>query len=1163
MKLPAPERDGRPLVGRGFLLVFAAVLLGVAAMLHPDLLGFRSWLYEGELDPVATELLELELREHPEDRALRQAYARQLLAAGRLDEAADVAAVLAYPPYAPGDFELAVRVTLARVRASEGAKRYSLEASLRRLLHRGEGLALPSAAYLELSRAAHEVGEPGLAARFLDRAIEVEALERLGRAARLYQEAELQEVAADRWLAFAQLELQGAARPELLERAVRALVAAGRVDDARSVVQGWLQLHPRERLALDLGVELAWAQAELELAFERSLTRVAIAPDDPGVLDAHVALALARGRPNEALQAARRLMARLPGDRRAAEQRARVAEWSGRPREALTVWFDRAKAGDRRARVEAERIALGLDAREVLLVLTRQRISEGQLEPAIVERLVYLAESMGAPEEAREALAEATARPGAPKALWLRLARLERRMGRLVAASLTWDELAGRFPLEDTEVVEQAELTWRVRGPEAALDLLLAHGSDDTEVQRLIADLSFRLGRRGPALAALRRLMEQAELRDYEALRALRVAVSEGRIDEALRFVEHGLERGHGVDVLLGGLSLAVDRGRLARARRLLGLNPGAEREARSLTSYWRLRAELARLEGRRQEARAAFERVLELDPGAPRAKVDLLWLLIDLDDRAGLTRWLARFEPPARRPGTDSALLAALAAARVHLGQDRAALPWFARIAEGRPERWQFWLDYALTLERAGRTEAGIRLRKYALRLVPEEDAAARFLVGTGVLPEAELGLAARAIVESEDGSGPVARAAVAYLLDRGELDRVEETLATAPPRAAGWRDLGLLFAVGRSDRPAVMAWLDEHEGSSSPALEAEAWALVGRFDRALERAMAAREQGEGRIARAALERFVVPGHFSSEVEGVVEARRLGRLDSARARASARTRLGSLQLAVLAAIEVYDDAPGRALGAERTAAVELAVRAVRRWASGQVAMRGGVHAQPDGPALPQAELEAMETLDRRFRVLLALELSAVVDETPTLETLAARDRVRGELGFDLGHGLGGSVSGSLEHHVGRGRETLGYGTTVSARIGQRILRGPRGLEVTAFGSGVGALRDATGLPEPLRASGLAPSDVLPERFLALGAGLRVGAERGRAAWFLEGWLGGQWPIEGVAYRAEAGWATPLLGPDRLSLSAGVGNVVSGVDGERVDLSVGYQLELP
>lgn len=1161
MSQAGPERDGHPLVGRGFLVLFAVISLGVAAALHPDVLGLRSWLYEDRADAVAASYLQLELAENPGDRRLREAFVRQLMAAGRLDEASEVAGPLAEAPFEAGGFELVVELELERVRAAEGEVRKARSKALQRRLRRAEELALGSEAYLALSGVAHELGDPSLAARFLDRAIELETQERMRRTARLYDEAAMSSLAADRWLAFARLELERGARAEPLAHAVAALVAAGRLEGAREVVDAWLLRRPDERAALDAGIQLAWSHDELELAFELSQRRIRNAPMDPAALDDHVALALARGRPREALDAARRLMARLPGSRRAAVQRARVAEWSGQPHEALAIWWDRAQAGDAEALVEAERLAEGLGARAIQLALVRRKVRAGQVDPATIRALVYLAEAEGRPEEARDALESAVGRPDATKATWLELARLEHRMGLVEASGLTWDAAAARYPLDEAEVLERAEVLWRARGPRAALAAALETEQPSTDIAHFVGELAFRLGERELAHRAFEQLRGADALQAHETLQALRLLASGGDAGLALDYARYGLRRGHGVEVLLRGLEIALDADRPDEARALLGVDRPTERQARARGTYWRLRARLARMQGQVLAARRALERVLELDPGSEQVRIDLVWLMIELNDRAGLRRWLERFGRAALR--TDEApfdLLRALAAGEVHLGRPSRALVWFARLAGDQPEDWRFWLEYALVLEQVGRADAALRLRRYGLRMVPDTEPEGTLLLGPGVLSSGRMLEASRRLARAPGRSPEVRKAAIAYLLEQGELDRAGVELS-AGSEGPGWTDLQLLYAVGTGDEGRISDWLRAHAGTSSPELEMEAWARVGRFDRALERALVARQRGGS--VRATLESLVEPGLEGRHVEAWVQARRLGQLSGLEAGAEVSAALGTLQIAALAGAAWNDDEVGRQLGAERSSAARLGVRALRRWRSGFVSLQAGLHAQPEHRSIPQVMLAAAEQLDRRFRLLVALEMGAVVDETATLSTLAARDRLRVEAQLGLGQRFSLGLEVAAEHHVDRARHRIGLGGTASARLAYAVIE-QGDFRGSLFVSGTGSVREASALPLPLRESaGLRPEDVLPEQFLGVGGGVRVEQSELRSGWFAEAWLGGQWPLDGLAYRLEAGFRTPIMGADRLSVAASFGNLVAGGPSEQGQVGVSYRLLLP
>ncbi len=1142
MSLPRPRREGRPLMGGAYLIAMGVVFVGLALSIHPDLLGVRSWTSPGAPDPVSLAYLGLEVERRPNDAALRRAYVRQLLAAGRLEPAADAARPLTEEPVEVEAFLLVLEVELARMRDATGRERGLREEALAGWVKRGLPLSLEREERERLVAAAVEARRPALAAAHLD------ALGARQRAAQRYEEAGERELAAQRWLEVGRLELAGGRDRSRLARAVDALIRLDRGQDALDLTERWLARDPGAPEALDRGVRLAWAAGQLDLAFSRSAALLERRPDDPAALSAHIEIALARGQPADGLAAARQLSAVRPGSRSARVLRARVAEWSGEPDEALRIWWGLAQAGDRAAEEEAERIARGIGDEPVLLELVAARVERGQPDPDLVEQLVYLAEAVGDPERARRAL---VGRRGPRRLLVLR-ARLERQMGFDREAVASWDRAEALGPLSADEQRERTELVWRTLGAAEALERVVAQPDARwTEVADLVAELAWQAGDRALAERALRQRGQS--LTPTERVRLMELLLVRGAVAEAVELGRAGLARAPDRDLLLRTLALAVAAGRPDWTRGLFGGE--AHDSASEVPAYWRLRAELATLDDDPAAARAAIEQLLALDPDSVQAQADLLWLLLRFDDRAGLTRWVRALAPRAE-PGLWSALGAAL----VRLDRPREALRWYGRLAGENPAEWTFWLDYAELQERVGRPDAARRLRAHGLRKVPSEAIEGRLLLGRGLLDPAERTVLARRLVADPAAPGAARRVALAVLVESRETE-----WASLPVRAPSteprtkWAEAQLSVALAVEDRSRIGQLLREEE--VAPGLAAEAYAALGRYEAAAT--LAAAPGPDGEAARLTVRRFLAEAakEAPSEVRARAFVLGLGGLGAVGAAGSVAIAGGdNVRFGAFTQVERYDDRPGQGLGAPVEGRVVAGARVEAGWRAGALAAELGFDAQPGGRWMPRAAVTARRRLDRLLELFAEAGAFEVVPETPLLYTRTARERLLVGVRAQLPAELLATLSVQAEHIHARGGGTVGAGGIADLRVSRPVLREP-GLRMEVFGSGRVLAREAVGaLPAEL--ADLDPEVLLPTRFATVGAGIGLSTTSERLRFALELWGGWQWPLDVPAYRAEGAVGIPVFGGDELSVGGFFGNVVGGLEDVQAGAEARYRLRL-
>lgn len=272
--------------------------------------------------------------------------------------------------------------------------------------------------------------------------------------------------------------------------------------------------------------------------------------------------------------------------------------------------------------------------------------------------------------------------------------------------------LASKIPLEARETapreVPDAEVTEKLRSlgylasatspsPRAAFDASsdpknLVHL--ETEIDDAI--LRHRRGDAEGAVRALEAVLRREPRTAYVYSHLAYIHAEAGWLDRAIEVLSRAERLGIASEAMTAKLALAmVQAGRAAEARRLL-----ARREASPDPGTQIALGRVAAAMGEIEEARARFERALEIDPTYPAARVDLGVLMIQqgrLDEaRALLER--ATTENPFLPDGWN-----ALGALRARAGNLGGAIEAWERAVRVNPRLAPAWLNLALAYRRSG----------------------------------------------------------------------------------------------------------------------------------------------------------------------------------------------------------------------------------------------------------------------------------------------------------------------------------------------------------------------------------------------------------------------------------------------------------------------------
>ena len=509
---------------------------------------------------------------------------------------------------------------------------------------------------------------------------------------------------------------------------------------------------------------------------------------------------------------------------------AQAARWSSHPRAALAALSRLAlDLHERRDLRPALDLAIGLGDDGQAAVLLRALVQQGRATAAQRRMLSGLYLDIGEPQQAIRELQREYARRNDPKLLWEQ-AVIYRTLGDPERELAALQRYRKRFGPGPKVMLAIATLEYVQNQLPQALEALLAARARarpaDTAYWQTLSGLAWLLGRYRVAAQAAKALIatDRADAPLY-----LRVVYAEQyrHPREAFTVAARGWQRTHEPALFLSMLDIASAfhpaTPWLARAFALLG--PGQAAAFAAIPSYWTSLAALRYGQGRIGVALADYRQALRENPGDDGLLADCLWLLVDHHDLAPIA---PRLHLLARRARHAPQLWAPLAAAYVALQQPDRALPWLQAQWRARRNDPLWLIEYADTLEQAGRPDAAWELRRRAYDLLARrlpatasaQQVEARFLALARLSISLAPGDPARRVVEAlaQQSGRQQARITVLSWMQSEHADslarwwRWRAFARTAPP---DWAQLAQ--AVAESDGPAI-ARLLEHSGSPVP---------------------------------------------------------------------------------------------------------------------------------------------------------------------------------------------------------------------------------------------------------------------------------------------------------------------------------------------------------
>lgn len=514
-----------------------------------------------------------------------------------------------------------------------------------------------------------------------------------------------------------------ARRPEEAEHwaleELKTLRAADRGEEALEAAAIYLERFPQNPELLDEGIGIARGQSASKEAYDWGERRLALTPGDRSALESQFVIALEGGRLMEAVVLGEELVKSNPSQPLYRERVAEAAEWAGEPAKALPHWLWLAKRDpSSRGFVRALALARGLANENVRIELLELLSTRRALKSAEFDELFYAYSRVSGENKKTKFLADYLDRYSDQTVAWRALAEILEQQGDLRKASDAWIRVAADPAQQILATLRAANLLWQLKARQKAFELLIdlrpAPDAEHVDYWRVFADQAWELRHSQEAIKAYRLLWSGGTIDILGAERLIVLTDQSGDVDETMSLSEAAFLRFLEPRLLLLGTDAGIRAEKTAGVERLLRVAKKRVALFNSLQTYWLQVGMISTRGGKAEEAKYAFKKILELDPGSDIARESLLWLAIDADDHQELKILLAQWEEDAREtPG----LWQPYAVGFTKLGLNDRALPWFRRRLESVPRESSLLPAYADTLSKAGDERGALQLRKFAYR--------------------------------------------------------------------------------------------------------------------------------------------------------------------------------------------------------------------------------------------------------------------------------------------------------------------------------------------------------------------------------------------------------------------------------------------------------------
>ncbi|MDQ3059339.1 MAG: tetratricopeptide repeat protein [Pseudomonadota bacterium] len=1166
----------RPLTSLAALAGLVAAFIG----LFPSQQRLNALSRQRESDALSIAYLQLLLRTHPEDEALRSAVAHNLAGVGKWEEARGTLAPLVGQASETGqrmrmealELELFILQQLPKDSPQRSTVMATLTAQIEALRREPlQGIALVRLAEISLAvtlpgtaaQIYHQLAarEPGKRQGWLDlAATQYLASNAPERAAPVYEESALQAVG------------DSAAYRKYTLLALDAYLAANQGSQALKLAQAAAPRLDGDAEFMRRAVALALAQNDVASAQRLGRQLVTLLPGDVAVLSRQLELEVALRDAAAALRLATSLVALEPGEPEHHLRLARMAEWAGKPALALEQWLLLARGAPASPAMDnALRLALGLQNDGLWLALATQTVQKRPLTAQESAALVAIQARDGAAGPLIAFLSEYRKRYALQPAQGEALANALAQQGNVPAALAVWQEMSPRLISPVEAASRQAELLMRLKKPEDAWAVLLQARPQarpaDTAYWQVVGDLAWEREPRSEALPAYLTVLAAGAFNVLALERLIQLYNASAEPQKAIALGRQAYQRLGEARWLLLAMDAASQASAWDELRSLSRLARNDEEKFAKSEMYWLLEAQLASHDASKARARSASQRALALNPASVATRVQVLWLEIDGGSPPQLDGYLQQWRGDAQ---AEPAYWAAYAVALLQLKKPQEALVWFDRQARAQPNDALWGLSHAQALEAAGQKDAARRLRGSLLPRLKEKLGPADQLTKPR---DKGLMLTYASIVREFEGA-PASDQVLQQLLGRGQNDAdvyqllVDSSLSQEKfDKAHDWLQRAeaahhplpayqaLAVALAQNDRPALEQLLQQRDKELSAADQVTALRQLGRHVLALslteKSLLNADDESTERLRQ---HREQLRAQLSRRIEAGYQARNLTDLKIKRAEAAASFAFDSGRATVrLAHNRLRSD--GQALKAvdglnENDASVLGEV------AFGQDPLRFTLgRNQRADKSLTYGRFEWTHALGKRLQAHLDISLHGLTEETSALRAFGRKDKVAIGLSGNPSEASYARLALAGQRFASRSGDKLGDGYRLDGEFGGTPFKSAPAWQMRVSGS-TEKNRLVDHLPPALAASLQLPAQAVPSvlspRFSTLGVGAtyRSGlpeAGARQAQTIVDGWVGRQWPANELAYSLRAGMTVPVRQAGQVRVEGFYTNVQGGV----------------